>query len=639
MWQPNTLKIKNLMTHRDTEFSFKNNECIMLFGINSTDSGSDSNGGGKSTILEGLTLALTGETNRGTSKDEFISDNEDDCYIELNLTNNIGNVNELTIKRWFFRKKSSKIELWENGEKNKKMTSVPESSKRVLELIGLSKEDILHFFVIGQETNYSFLTANDTDKKDIISRFSDIEFISEKIEKLKNKNKEYDSSLKVLSSKSIRIEAKIELTEERISDIKENFESELKESKSDIKSNINKLKTKISSIEIDTLEISEETDKLELELSNIKIPNYNDLELESSNLRNNLKILNKDLNKIEIENNHLESVKDGFITCPECSNEFSLNSELSNIQIIGKISTNSKKIKSIKSEIKTVKSKISKVDESLDKITAIRDSKDNLDRKIRRLNSRMESNLEDIENYENKISKLKKELKKINKKNVDDELNPLLEVISESKEELKSINSEKKNIDNDILENDFWIHHFSKKGFLTFLTNKSIKSIEGVTNSYLKQMNSHLQVLIDGYTELKSGDIREKINISIVRKGMEISSFNRYSGGEKGRIKLANILGLQHLINLTSPTGGLNFLGLDEVFEGLDKTGQIDVLNILNNLKVTSLVITHRNQPIGAQNEVFIEKVNGHSRIINKSNVNKDEKIIKREAKKIRQKE
>ena len=229
MWQPISLKIKNLITHEDTTFNFKRNKCIMIFGINSSDAGADSNGGGKSTILEGMTLSLTGETNRDVSKDEFIRDGEDECFIQMELTNEVGDVNHLEIKRWFFRKKSAKIEIWENGIQNKEISSVNEANKRVFELIGLNKEDLLHFFMVGQETSYSFLTAGDNDKKDIISRFSNINFINDKIEELKVKKKNSESELSLIEKEVQKHENKLEFLNEQKSDLLENFESENKE--------------------------------------------------------------------------------------------------------------------------------------------------------------------------------------------------------------------------------------------------------------------------------------------------------------------------------------------------------------------------------------------------------------------------
>ena len=108
----------------------------------------------------------------------------------------------------------------------------------------------------------------------------------------------------------------------------------------------------------------------------------------------------------------------------------------------------------------------------------------------------------------------------------------------------------------------------------------------------------------------------DKINISILRDGKSVANYHRFSGGEKGRINISNIVGLQKLINMSCPNGGLNFLGLDEVFEGLDITGQKETIKILEEIGVTTLVVSHRSKPIGVENELIIQKINGISKII-----------------------
>lgn len=638
MWQPKNLTINNLITHKNTVFNFKKNKCIMIFGINSTDSGSDSNGGGKSTVLEGITLALTGETNRDVSKDEFIRDGEDECFIEMDLSNEIGLVNSLTIKRWFFRKKSSKIEIWENGEKNKEITSVNEANKRVFELIGLNKEDLLHFFMVGQETNYSFLTANDGDKKDIISRFSDIEFINEKIEKLKLERKSLELELTDNSKLIQKVENKIEFLNDRKNELNDNFEKENNEKIESLKLKISKEKTnkKSKQTEIDNLDLKIKKFKDELDL--LKLEDISELKIKLSKNNKKSKSFEKDINEAEHTISHLEAIYEGKIECPSCSHEFNPSEDID----ISEIPTLIKQSNDIILELTNQSQVIEKIIESLNKKIElneeIEDKISDYNRKIKRSKSELESLKDDLKSFDKKIENINSQIEDLKSNSIDSELEKLDVDIKQQKKDFKIIKLEKDAIDLKILDIDFWIYHFGKKGFLTFLTNKSIKSIEGITNSYLKQMNSELQILIDGYTALKTGDIREKINISIIRNGFQVASFNRYSGGEKGRIKLANILGLQHLINLTAKNGGLNFLGLDEVFEGLDRTGQIDVLNILENLKVTSLVITHRNQPIGASNEIFIEKINGISRIVDKKFINlPHEKNIKSKNRKIRE--
>lgn len=637
MWQPISLRIKNLMTHEDTTFNFKRNKCIMIFGINSSDAGADSNGGGKSTILEGMTLSLTGETNRDVSKDEFIRDGEDECFIQMELTNEVGDVNHLEIKRWFFRKKSAKIEIWENGSQNKEISSVNEANKRVFELIGLNKEDLLHFFMVGQETSYSFLTAGDNDKKDIISRFSNINFINDKIEELKVKKKNSESNLSLIEKEYQKHENKLEFLNEQKSDLLENFESENKEKIEEINQKISKEKKKKIEKKNEIDEIESKIKSLKIKVSKIEIEDDSDLKSKLEKIKQKIRQNESDISDAEHTISHLEAIYEGKVTCPSCSHEFN---PAENIDI-SEIPTLLNQSNEILLSLESTKSKLKKSKKDIeDKIELNSDKKDEvseLNRKIKRLQSDLDISQNEYKNFDKKIKSLTEEISEIKNTSIDSKIKEIDDNIKKHKNLLNEVNEQKSKIDDEILDYDFWIYHFGKKGLLTFLTNKSIKSIEGITNSYLKQMNSELQILIDGYTVLKTGDLREKINISIIRNGLQVANFNRYSGGEKGRIKLANILGLQHLINLTAKNGGLNFLGLDEVFEGLDRTGQIDVLNILENLKVTSLVITHRNQPIGASNEIFIEKIGGISRIVDKKFLNlPHEKSIKSKIRKIR---
>jgi DNA repair exonuclease SbcCD ATPase subunit len=145
----------------------------MVYGQNLTDPGMDSNGSGKSGLIEGITLAITGKTCRDVSREEFVNIDEDFTFVELSLENKITKVNNLVIKRWIDKKKSARIEIWENNELNKEITSVNEANSRIFELIGISREDLLHFFIIGQGTNYSFLSSGDSEQKNIISRLTD----------------------------------------------------------------------------------------------------------------------------------------------------------------------------------------------------------------------------------------------------------------------------------------------------------------------------------------------------------------------------------------------------------------------------------------------------------------------------------
>jgi len=618
MWQPNKIILHNLMTHVETEYEFQKNRCVMIFGRNLTDAGTDSNGTGKSTILEAISIAITGQTNREVKKDEFINDNSDDCFVQFDLNNNLGNINELSIRRWFHRKKSSKIEIWENGVLNEEMTSVNEANKRIYELIGLTKEDLLHFFIIGQDTNYSFLTAGDTEKKDIISRFSNIDFINDKIDELKANKKDLESEIDELDKDIQKLDNKNEFLVEQKEDLELNFEKEKSERIKRLKKKIAKYKTSKNKAEKDKrdneIKLQETNDKI----SEISIKETEQLEKDIRTTKKDIRTKKDSLNQLKSDDKHYDLILEGMIMCPDCKHEFN-PSEDTPLEDIPKLKkSNKSKREKLQKQIDSLNEKQKELEDELENNEELEDELSSLKRSLKKIELSLSTSDDEIKEYNSNIKRLKKKIKKIQKETSDKQIEDINIEIETNNEMLQVLQKSREDFEDDIQSADYWIYHFGKKGFMTYLTNKSVKSIEGITNSYLKKMNSDLQVNIDGFTKLKNGDIREKINIDIVRNGMVVGNYHRYSGGEKGRINLANILGLQKLINMTCDTGGLNLLALDEVFEGLDQSGQKDLLNILENLKSTSLVVTHRNQSIGAENELFIEKIDGISMVVSK---------------------
>ena len=69
--------------------------------------------------------------------------------------------------------------------------------------------------------------------------------------------------------------------------------------------------------------------------------------------------------------------------------------------------------------------------------------------------------------------------------------------------------------------------------FKSFLANTKIAALAKVTNEFLGNIGSDIRIRFDGYTVLKSGKVREKISISLLRDGVDCGSFGKFSEGEK----------------------------------------------------------------------------------------------------------
>ena len=73
--------------------------------------------------------------------------------------------------------------------------------------------------------------------------------------------------------------------------------------------------------------------------------------------------------------------------------------------------------------------------------------------------------------------------------------------------------------------------------YLTYhmiFANTKIEALSRITNEFLQNIGSDIRIRFDGYTVLKSGKVREKISISLLRDGMDCGSFGKFSA-EIGR--------------------------------------------------------------------------------------------------------
>ena len=137
-----------------------------------------------------------------------------------------------------------------------------------------------------------------------------------------------------------------------------------------------------------------------------------------------------------------------------------------------------------------------------------------------------------------------------------------------------------------------------------------------ITNEFLQDIGSDIRIRFDGYTVLKSGKVREKISISLLRDGMDCGSFGKFSAGEAARVNLATILAMQKLVNSNCDGDkGLDLLVLDEILEAVDEAGLASMFEALNSLGGTVLVVSHGNVAEGYPHKLVIVKENGESRL------------------------
>lgn len=490
-------------------------------------------------------------------------------------------------------------------------------------------------------------------------------------EELKEKSTELDEQVEEIEEEIEELETTISTRNKlkptinlKIEELKKE-ESTNSTKKKEIESEVKKINGEVES----SLEQVEKATKL---ITNFKVVDFKsekdifEKQKQSENLIvNNLKAEKQE--KETMRTKVLKIVEDlevklsGVITCPNCNHKFLLDGDLDKLEskkketliLKGKVD---KFIETKESSIEDVLKKVSLIEKNISEINT-RQSKWNEDKnklsvslnssteslnkiraklgeknlELKTLELKESTRLSSIKTEESKLTKIdsenqstkqsitlklkeiqiiKDQKDKLQKGDNQEQLKKLNDDLVLQKRELSKHQINLTKVEEKISNRKQWILNF--KQFRMYLANKSLGVIEYHCNRYLQEMGSDLVVKVEGFKVLADSTIREEITCKIIRNIER--NFKSFSGGERGRLLFASILANRFMINETHPYGGLDFLSIDEVFEGVDSEGLLSLIESAKLLSIPVLLITHVSVEED-DNVLTIVKENGVSKI------------------------
>lgn len=238
----------------------------------------------------------------------------------------------------------------------------------------------------------------------------------------------------------------------------------------------------------------------------------------------------------------------------------------------------------------------------------------NIDERNATLSRERRKIVEDIRSAECAIETLEETIREVNEMAAEDLTLSIRKTLEQEKKRSMETAKRKFEVDDKVRALEVQRERFVQ--FKTYLANTKIEALSRITNEFLIGIGSDIRIRFDGYTVLKSGKVREKISISLLRDGVDCGSFGKFSAGEAARVNLATILAMQKLVNANcDDEKGLDLLVLDEILEAVDEAGLSSMFDALNALGSTVLVVSHGNIAEGYPHKLVITKENGESRI------------------------
>lgn len=242
-----------------------------------------------------------------------------------------------------------------------------------------------------------------------------------------------------------------------------------------------------------------------------------------------------------------------------------------------------------------------------------------IDEAYKRRKNQIKSLEEDVKTLEGSIEFYEKAIKDARKVSEEDMVASLRDSRAQYQQELEKALVKRGEVEERLKKLETQEAVYSE--FKTYLANTKINAIAQITNEFLETIGSDIRVALSGYTILKSGKVRDKISVSLLRDGVDCGSFEKFSAGERVRVELASILSMNQLTNLNCEEGrGLDLLIADEVLDSADEQGLASVFKALNQTQITSLVVSHGQVHEGYPNKITVTKSNGVSSIYDNDN-------------------
>ena len=532
------------------------------------------NGAGKSTILDALCFGLFNKPFRNISKKQLVNSvNTGSTEVEVEFS--VGS-KEVKIVRSI---KPNKFEVYVNDIMINQDANARDYQKYLeQQIMGLNYRSFTQVVILGSSTFVPFMQLPTKARREVVEDILDIKVFSLMNFLLKHKTKELNEEIRNVEYQFDLTREKVSLQEKFIAEVVNNKSSIITENKQKVADNVSTIeskKTDIKALEVESDELSIDTEeKIKIEQ---KLKKLTQTEAALKNRKSE-------------HDRQIQFFKDND-ECPTCEQSITDATKQTQIESRGT------KIREIENGITDLQRMETEEQSRLDLVLQNLDAIRNNDVEI----AKIRSSISELERFN---QKLQQDIESYEKGQVSDEDRTKL---SELKAQIKLIDEQKSKLNEDKFYVDIAKNLLQDSGIKTKIVKQYLPIMNKLVNTYLSSMDFFVQFHLD-----------ENFNETIKSRFRDEFSYASFSEGEKMRIDLALLFTWRAVAKMKNSTN-TNLLILDEIFDSsLDGTGTDDFLKILNTFHDQNVfVISHKQDMLfdKFRSVVKFEKVKNFSRI------------------------
>lgn len=541
------LELKNFLSHTDSEVDFSTLSGLVLVEGHSSDGRYESNGSGKSSILEGVVYALTGNTLRNVGVNDVVNRNvKKDTLSHLVLSTD---THSMDIKRYRADTKHGDSILLEIDGEDKSSRLNKQTQETIDSYINVPYRVLTNTILLGEGLSSRFTQLSDPDKKSLIESTLALSY---DVNKLRDIAK---SKVKVLQSRVSELNGSItsltnvleDPTEYESMEVYESRRSEILNTQQQLTSELTKVKEYLDSIStrMNTLTIAKNQ--------------YEDVISKIANIDAKVSQIDQSILRVESQE------------CPSCTLcGQSLESEESKSRTLTHYKTEREDTLKERETLSTQVESLPSPDILNQKIGVLEQENMTYTSSYNQLLGQVQQCAQSLSAVESTMSLLSKRE----------------ESQSKFKTQLELQKSEVKFVEKDIVDYEYIQNLFSPTGLITYILEEALSYINDRLSVYTEQ-------LIDKSYQLKL----QKGKLTL--EDSSGASYQSLSNGEKRRLDVSIQFALHDYVH--------NYCGLkvshlfiDEILDTLDAVGVDNIFQVLrmkiDYCKLSGvLVITHND--------------------------------------------
>lgn len=594
-------RLVNFGPFRDVSFDFSKPGLTCIEG-EFVGHGCDDNGSGKSYMLDGIVWILYGRTIRDkVSKDgvvRLLFDTKgrvkldkkgrpelppEGCWGEAHV---VGGANALLVRRYYAHPtKGNRVELFVNGEDvtqgRDAMTNIA-----IQEALGLDYDTFVHSVAFGAgDDAKSFFSATDTQRKAIMERILGLELYGSAEKVARARARALATALVDVDRNRATLVARIEEQEEMLSRLLTDAERvERKRELTIARGNLGALK--YGRARLLAIVKEAETDVAE---ESAEARASNDAHEEALRIYSKRKVeLEREIRSVERAQSDKQAEQRQLDTqlrrweelagrnCPTCTQIVPVQAgKKLQARIRGERDTVASEAARLTSRLSPLRVELRELTEPVPPkswvldgaraaLRTARATLKDVDARIALLSHGVAYLAEAYEEATSRSSSVEQKLARLR-----GELTALDENAQETRAELDRA--------------EFWVHGFGNAGIKSFLIEAEIPSVNRVATAYAHRLlGPGAFVQLRAVKDLKSGGQREEMTVEGAIPGC-CTSYATASKGQKRRLDLCLLLAFRDVVARRAAKSVDQFFA-DELFDGLDQTGEEHVVELLRDL-------------------------------------------------------